>query len=121
MQRSNAVIAAPCDKPMIPSYWFFDNSSDHHFTWSFNQHYCPMSQRTYWMTMYAIVPSTRCFHIVLQIVVKNPPRSAGRWWSITIHRRAVNVVEIGDVGQPIFQREGIERKSGRRLDISMDN
>jgi hypothetical protein len=113
MQRSNAVIAAPCDKPMIPSYWFFDNSSDHHFTWPFNQYCCPTSQRSYWMKLYTIVPSVRCVHIVLQIVVKNPPGSGGRLWCITIHRRAINVVEIGDVGQSIFQREGIESKGGR--------
>jgi hypothetical protein len=33
IEISNAVIAEPCDKPMIPSYWFCDSSSDHHFTY----------------------------------------------------------------------------------------
>jgi hypothetical protein len=65
------------------------------------------------MKMYTIVPSARCFHIMLQIVVKNPPGSGGRLWCITIHRRAINVVEIGDVGQSVFQRDGIERNGSR--------
>jgi len=33
IEISNAVIAEPCDRPMIPSYWFCDSSSDHHFTY----------------------------------------------------------------------------------------
>jgi hypothetical protein len=32
IEMSNAAIADPCDRPITPSYWFFDNSSDHHFT-----------------------------------------------------------------------------------------
>jgi len=32
IETSNAVIAAPWDKPMIPSYLSFDSLSDHHFT-----------------------------------------------------------------------------------------
>ena len=33
IERSRAVIADPCDRPMTPSYSFFDSSLDHHFTW----------------------------------------------------------------------------------------
>ena len=32
IETSKAVMADPCDNPMTPSYWFLDNSSDHHFT-----------------------------------------------------------------------------------------
>jgi hypothetical protein len=32
MDKSRPVIAEPWDRPMMPSYWFFDSSSDHHRT-----------------------------------------------------------------------------------------
>jgi hypothetical protein len=66
MERSKAAIAAPCDKPITPSYWFLDSSSDHHLTWPFFVSVVAVvaaavgTEKTD-----GLVPSVRCVHVVL--------------------------------------------------------
>lgn len=112
MERSKAVIAAPCDKPIMPSYWFFDSSSDHHLTCRSSQHRCSIAIAQLLGGTYRFVPSVRCVHIVLQIVIQNPPGPRGRMGRVSVHRRAIDVMKIGDISQSGFQRETVERKGG---------
>lgn len=121
IERSRAVIADPCDRPMTPSYSFFDSSLDHHFTWlhsiSLNS---PKKKVIVWTVTYGIIPSTRCWQVVLQFLAENPPGPRG-WCRIVTHWRTIDVMESCDVRKLVLQRAGVTSNCICWLDITMDN
>ena len=111
-------MADPWDRPMTPSYWFFDSSSDHHATWviQFNlPHTVYTNQGEH---AYRFLPSIIIGGVKLEVPPKDPPRPRT---AATGHGWPIDIMQVRDVRQLVAQGYGVSRNGGSALDVSVDN